>query len=150
MTVPIAEPVPEPLGSRLRAAVRDHAWRERRRVYPPALHVGVPGGTTATFRPADDADLDPALRVDVVEAMVRRVRRAPGPPVVWLSRPGPLDTQDVDLRWLAATAAAARELGLDLPMVVVDRRGWRDPRTGAGRTWTRFRLPAGDPPPYDE
>jgi hypothetical protein len=149
MSLPIADPVPAPVGALLREAVRDHAWRERRRVYPPALHVGVPGGSTATFAPADDGDLDAALRVDVVEAMIRRLRRPPGPPLVWLSRPGPLETQDVDLRWSAATAAAAGELGTQLRMVVVDRHGWRDPRSGAGRAWTRLRLPR-CPPETDD
>lgn len=124
----------EPL---LRRAVLDLCERERRRLFPPAVHVGVPGGTTATFGPADDAGLDATLRVDVVEALVRRVRRPP--PLVWLTRPGPLEVQDVDLRWFAATRTAAAELAVPLRMVVVDKRGWRDPATGVGREWVRLR-----------
>ena len=141
MSVGIVEPVDEPLRGLLRGAVLELAGSETRRVFPPALHVGVPGGTSTTFDPADGGSLDLSLRVDIVEAMVRRLGRTPAPPLVWLTRPGPLDTQDVDLRWLAATAAAATELGLDLRMIVVHRRGWRDPRTLVGREWTRLRRP---------
>jgi hypothetical protein len=139
MSVGIDEPVPSQLRALLRRAVLDLAERERRRVFPPALHVGVPGGTLATFDQADGEPLDLTLRVDVVEAMIRSLGRTPAPPLVWLSRPGPLDTQDVDLCWLAASAAAAAELDLELRMVVVDRHGWRDPRTGVGHRWTHLR-----------
>lgn len=127
------------MGMLLRRAVLELAEGENRRVFPPALHVGVPGGTVVTFGPADDVGLDAALRVEVVEAMVHRHRRMPDDPLVWLTRPGPPDTQDVDLRWLAATTTAAAELGTDLRLVVVDKRGWHDPRTGAGQRWRSLR-----------
>ena len=139
MSVAIVEPVPEALLRLLRRAVLDHAAAESRRLYRPVLHVGVPGGSEATFEPREDEPDDQALRVDVVEAMVRRVGRLPGAPLVWLTRPGPLTTQDLDLHWLAASAAAADELRTELRMVVVDRRSWRDPRTGVGRQWQRLR-----------
>lgn len=139
MSVAIHEPVPDPLQGVLRRAVLDHASSESRRHYAPALHVGVPGGTTASFETSPDDPDDQALRVDVVEAMVRRVGRLPGTPLVWLTRPGPLAVQDLDLHWLSASAAAAEELGIGLRMVVVDRRSWRDPRTGVGREWQRLR-----------
>jgi len=139
MTVPIVEPVPDPLQALLRRAVLDHAAAERRRRYPPTVHVGVPGGSLTTFRLEADEPSDQSLRVDAVEAMVRRLGRRPGVLLVWLSRPGPLTTQDTDLRWLAASAVAGGELGVPLRMVVVDRRSWRDPRTGVGREWLRLR-----------
>jgi hypothetical protein len=47
--------------------------------------------------------------------------------------------QDVDARWLAAARASYAEAGLPLTFVVVNRRGWRDPRSGLGRTWARVR-----------
>jgi hypothetical protein len=139
MSVAIVEPVPEALQGLLRRAVLDHATAESRRLYRPVLHVGVPGGSETTFEPGEDEPDDQALRVDVVEAMVRRVGRLPGAPLVWLTRPGPLTTQDLDLRWLSATTTAAGELGVALRMAVVDRRSWRDPRTGVGREWQRLR-----------
>lgn len=135
MSVGIVEPVPDALHLLLRKAVLELVDGERRRQFPPVLHVGMPGGSAATFEPGAEP-LDQALRADVVEALVRRM---PAPPLVWLTRPGPLDTQDLDLHWLAATAAAARELGVGLRMVVVNRRSWRDPRTGVGREWQRLR-----------
>ena len=138
MSVGIVEPVPDSLHLLLRRAVLDLAEGERRRQFPPAVHAGTPGGSEAAFEP-DDGAADHALRVDVVEALVRRVDRGPEPPLVWLTRPGLLDIQDQDLHWLAAAAAAAGELGVGLRMVVVNRRSWRDPRTGVGREWQRLR-----------
>ena len=41
---------------------------ERRRVFPPVVHVGMPGAEEACFAP-DGHDLDQALRTDVVEAL---------------------------------------------------------------------------------
>jgi len=136
MTVGITEPVPAPLQRSLRRAVLELARSERRRRFPPALRVGVPGGDRAAFSPAADA-ADHALRVEVVQAMVHRLDRALGPPLVWLTRPGPLDPEDVDLWWLAAVRAAVGELGLDARFVTVSRMAWRDPVTGVGREWPR-------------
>lgn len=137
----IVEPVPNGLERLLRRAVLDHATSESRRVFDPSVHVGVPGLVTTRFElPAElEATLDHALRVDVLEAMVRRVRRPGPPPLVWVTRRGPLDLSDADLAWLAATGTAAAELATSLPMVIVERHGWRDPRTGVGRTWRRLR-----------
>lgn len=135
----ITEPVPRGLESALRQAVLEHAAAERRRSFVPTLWVGVPGLVRHGHQLDASEHYDHALRTDVVEAMVRRARR-PGPiPLVWLTRPGPLDVQDVDLGWLAAVRTAAAELATRLPMVVVDRRSWRDPRSGVGRTWQRLR-----------
>ena len=72
----IEEPVPRALHVVLRRAVLDHAVAERRRAYPPLLHVGRPGGPAEVFaiRPDDDLDhhdetvLDHAVRCDVVAA----------------------------------------------------------------------------------
>jgi hypothetical protein len=59
---------------------------------------------------------------------------------VWLTRPGELALHDLDVAWLSAAASAYAEAGADLTMVVVNRRGWRDPRSGAGQTWVRLRA----------
>ena len=134
----VVEPVPEELARVLRRAVLDHAATERRRDFPPTVHVGVPGLVRARLEPADQP-IDHALRADALEAMVRRTRR-PGPaPLVWLTRPGVEVTADVDLLWLAAARTAAAELACSLPMVVVTRRSWHDPGTGVHRTWVRLR-----------
>ena len=137
MRVAIVEPVPEALRILLRRAVLHHATGESRRHYPPVLHVGVPGGSEASFPARDDDPVDHALRVDIVEAMVRRVGRQVAPPLVWLTRPGPLRSEDTDLAWLAATRSAALELGDALHYVLVNRQAWLDPVSGVGRAWQR-------------
>jgi hypothetical protein len=140
----ISEPVPRPLLSVLRRAVADHAAAERRRVYPPLLHVGWPGGRQDVFAANPDDRLDHALRCDVVAALLRNAcRHAPVPgavPMVWLTRAGPLHTGDLDLAWLAAASTASAEAALGLTLVVVTRRGWFDPRSDTRREWKRLRT----------
>ena len=124
----------------LRRAVLDHCTSEPRRVHPPLVHVGVPGGAEAVL-----ADVEPTyhgLRCDLVAAMLSRTSRGSATPLVWLTRIGPLDVQDVDMRWLASARAAYAEAGLPLVMVVVTRRGWRDPRSGESRTWVKLKRSA--------
>jgi hypothetical protein len=138
------EGIQEPVG-RLQAAVLlraalDHVRTERRRWFPALLHVGVPGGPEEVFAVAPDEVLDQALRADVVAALLQRTRRPDGPPLVWLTRPGDLDLQDVDAAWVAGARAAAAEAGVGLTLVVVTRHGWRDPRSGVGREWKRLRT----------
>lgn len=141
----IGEPVGPHLRATLRRAVLDHVSSERRRAFPPLLHVGTPGGPQALFAteqldPIDHALLDQGLRADVVAAMLARRPTPSVAPLVWLTRPGELCLQDVDAAWLAAARGAAAEAGLPLTMVVVTRRGWWDPRSGATRTWRRLRA----------
>jgi hypothetical protein len=136
----IREPVPRPLAVVLRRAALAHARAEHRRGYPPLLHVGVPGGAEEVFTLAPGDPTDHAIRADVVAAMLQRVRRVSGAvPLVWLTRAGPLDLQDVDAAWLAAARTATAEAGVVLTMVVVTRHGWADPRTGVRRQWKRLR-----------
>lgn len=139
------EPPPPAPAASLRRAVLDHLTSEHRRVFPPAVHVGTPGvpGAAVALCPADD-QLDHALRVDALEAMVRCVwQRGVTAPLAWLTRRGTLEVQDVDLAWTSAARAASTELALaaPLPLVVVTRQGWHDPGTGAQRTWRRLRPP---------
>ncbi|MDN4173122.1 hypothetical protein QWY28_09230 [Nocardioides sp. SOB77] len=136
--VPVA--VPAELGRLLRRAVLEHARGERRRVHLPLVHVGVPGGAERVLAVRPEDRLDHALRADAVAAMRAATRRALGSePLVWLTRTGPLELQDVDAAWLAAARTAYAEADAVLVMVVVNRRGWWDPRSGAGRTWQRLR-----------
>lgn len=123
----------------LRLAVVEHVRALTGRSVPPVLHVGRPGGGVRRFAIPPDERTDHALRADVVAAMlgVRFVRAEP--PWVWLGRGGDLALHDLDVAWLAAARTAFAEAGADLTMVVVTRRGWRDPRSGAGQTWVRLR-----------
>ena len=130
----LADPVTPNDRRLLRAAVLDLVTNERRRSFPSVLHVGTPGGRAACL--VDDRSWDHALRTEIVGALLRSLD---DPPWVWLTRTGTLTTQDVDLAWLAATVAAARERGADPAFVVVTRHGWRDPRTDTTREWRRIR-----------
>jgi hypothetical protein len=135
----LREPLSEHTRALLRRAVLEHAARERRRVYPPVLHVGVPGDGVASLAVLAAEPTDPGLRTDVVAAL--RVHAGVRPDqLVWLTRSGGLELQDVDAHWLAATRAAYDEAAVPVAFVVVNRRGWRDPRSGLGRTWARVRV----------
>lgn len=133
----LREPVDRTVQRLLRRAVVDHALGERRRVYPPVLHVGVPGVGSRRFEIG--APLDHALCTDIVEAMLRPAIERQVVPLLWLTRRGDLTPQDVDRTWSAAVHAAGRELRLAVGLVIVTRRSWHDPRTGVHRTWRRIR-----------
>ena len=136
----IREPLPRATAAVLRRAALDHARAEHRRHHPPVLHVGFPGGAEEVFALTADDPRDTALLTDVVAVLLHRFRHRTGAvPLVWLTRSGPLDLQDVDVAWLAAARSAAAEAGVALTMVVVTRHGWVDPRSGVGRTWKRLR-----------
>lgn len=139
----IREPVPRPLHLVLRRAVLDHAVRERRRVHLPLLHVGWPGAHEEVFAIEAGDALDHAVRQDVVAALLRAARRrapvAEAVPMLWLTRPGPLEVGDLDREWLAAARGATAEAGVTLTLVVVNRHGWFDPRSGVRREWKRIR-----------
>lgn len=134
----VEEPVPPELEGVLRRIVLEHAVAERRRRHTPLLHVGRPGAETIHPVRADEPT-DHALRADVVAAMVRRARPADPTTLVWLTRGGAHEMQDVDAEWLAAAAQAFGEAGLPLLFVVVGRHGWFDPRSGLRRSWVRLR-----------
>lgn len=140
----VTEPVPRPLARLLREAVLDHATVDRRRKRPTVLHAGVPGRFERTFTVSPEDDLDHALRVDVVQALVRPGVQSGRIPLLWLTRhdsagEGASGEAQVDREWLAAAAAAGAELEILLDLVVVTKHGWRDPRTGVSRRWKRIR-----------
>ena len=134
----LQEPLPRRTRALLRTAVHEHARAETRRTPPPVLRLGVPGGLVADLALDETEPGDPGLRTDVVAALRVRAGSAPDH-LVWLTRGGDLALQDVDARWLSAARAAYAEAGAELTFVVVNRRGWRDPRSGLGRTWARVR-----------
>lgn len=129
------------LAALLRRAVVEHAATERRRRHVPLLHVGTPGRPHEVFAAGPDEAGDHALRTDVVAAMRHRV--ASGHPeqashvLVWLTRAGDLEVQDLDAAWHAAARQAFAEAGAPLVFATVNRRGWRDLGTEAERSWRR-------------
>lgn len=135
------EPLPLLLRRVLRGAVHEHARTERRRTFPAVLHVGIPGGPTRTFEVLPEERLDLALRVEIVEAMARSSLGNGAVPLVWLTRMAQ-GAETEDLAWAAAVGHAAGELGVRLDLVVITRRAWHDPRSGAGQSWARVRPAA--------
>ncbi len=129
----------------MRRLVLEHKTAERRHRFPAVLHLGAPGrpevGRIVEEPAGEPTTLDHALRCDVLEAVLKwsghldRDR----PLMTWLTRPGALDVQDVDLAWLRAVTAVNGETDRALAYVVVTRDGWRDPVSGVGRTWLRLR-----------
>lgn len=121
----------------LRHLVLDHQAAERRRRFPAVLHLGRPGRPPTGLVDESHGVLDDALRCEVLAAMLRRC--TPGRLIAWLTRPGGLEVEDVDLAWLRAVVAVGEVTGRRLPYVVVTRSGWRDPCSGTGRSWARLR-----------
>ncbi len=144
---PFGPAVPACRARVLRGLVLQHVRAEPRRRFPALLHVGLPDGPE-TARPGRDPADDHALRVEVLAAMLRRVGGLPeqrglpvaADPLVWLTRTGALELQDLDAAWGAATRATCAELAMPpVPLVVVTRAGWWEPGTGSGRRWRRLR-----------
>lgn len=135
----LREPIDRTTAALLRRAVLDHVRSERRRWFPALLHVGVPGRSEEVFAIGPDDPFDHALGADVVAVLLQRAGRAGAAPLVWLTRPGPLDVQDVDVAWLSSARTASAEAGTALTWVTVTRRGWADPRSGVRREWKRLR-----------
>lgn len=136
---------PADLADRLRHAVVRHGAAEVRRVHPAVVRVGDPrdpAGTVASWELAGQLAppaWDHALRLDALGAAVRRLPVTAEPALVWLTRTGGLETQDLDLAWCAATTAASGEHDVPLLMAVVTRFGWHLPAWDLRRQWVRPR-----------
>ncbi len=136
----VREPIDPERRRLLRRAVVEHVAARPGRAVPCVVHVGTPGHGVRRFTVRDGEPTDHALRADIVAALVGRRRdTARSWPWLWLTRAGDLALHDLDADWLAAATTAYAEAGGDLTMVVVTRRGWRDPRSGAQQTWVRLR-----------
>jgi hypothetical protein len=139
--VEVREPIDPERRRLLRRAVVEHVASLTGRTVPAVVHVGMPGQSVRRFTVRGDEQTDQALRADIVAAMLGRRQDTLRPwPWLWLTRAGDLALHDLDADWLAAAGTAYGEAGGDLTMVVVTRRGWRDPRSGAGQTWVRLRA----------
>ena len=132
------EPLSPVIEKRLRRAVLDHTATEHRRSFLPLVHLGIPGGKEVAHAHREDEPTDPWLRADIIHSMRRRV--GVPDPIVWLTRAGSTEVEDVDLRWLAAARQAFREIDAPLTYVVVTRNAWVDPRSGMSRRWKRLRY----------
>ena len=110
---------------------------------PVALHVGVPGRTTGCHVVVPGQALDQALRTDIAAALLQQTAHFGAHRWTWLTRVGSLTLHDADVVWSAAWYAACAEAEVDVPLVIVTRAGWRDPRTGVSREWTRLRRRSG-------
>ena len=143
----LREPVPPEQRALLRRAVVDARPVDRRPDLPAGGARRRPGRAASTLR-------RPARRADRPRAAHRRrggdgsaARGRTRPAWVWLTRSGELDLHDLDAEWLAAACTAYAEAGVDLTMVVVNRRGWRDPRSGVEpHVGAAARLAAGPSP----
>lgn len=125
----------------LRREVGELRGRERRRVFEPAVSVGVPAGARESFlvRTSDRSVVDTALRTDVVADLVERT--PDDCRFAWITRSGVPELHDLDLAWLAAAELAFGIHGRPLAgFFAVTRSGWLDVRTGLRRTWRRLRL----------
>ena len=125
----------------LRLAVFALRSGERRRRFPPALHVGRPGGSAMTYVEESGLPLDPGLRVEIASALLSRALLEEECPAAWLTRVGSPDPHDVDADWLASVRRAFDEAGL-LPrcVAVVTKQGWYDPWSGERVVWDRLRI----------
>lgn len=123
----------------LRRAVLDFRVAEKRKVFAPVVHVGVPGALDLVYEPPRDQPLEHGLRADLVAAFLQMADSEVVDPLVWVTRTGDFVLEDADAAWLSAAGSAYAEAGVPLTMVVVTRRGWWDPRSGRSQVWKRLR-----------
>lgn len=104
-----------------------------------SVHAGRPG--VSTHDRCDDLDYTHGLCTDLSQALILTATDLGHEPVIWLTRRGPLDLADVDVTWDAAVRSAGLELGVAARFIVVTRKGWSVPATGARREWVNLRRP---------
>ncbi len=137
--MPVTAPITRTQHTALRAAVLSFKETSPRGRAPTSLHVGIPDKIFASHVVLPRQGLDQALRTDIAAALLQRTTLQSSRRWGWLTRLGSLALHDADVVWSAAWYAACAEADLDLPFVVVTRTGWRDPRTGVQREWSRLR-----------
>ncbi|QIK76310.1 hypothetical protein [Nocardioides piscis] len=137
--MPVSAPITRVQHAVLRAAVIEFKEAHPRGGAPTALHVGTPGRAVVSHVVLPGPPLDQALRTDIAAALLQRTANAHPHRWAWLARVGSLAVHDADVAWAAAWYAACAEASTEVPLVVVTRTGWRDPRSGVGREWSRLR-----------
>jgi len=143
--VPLREPLTEATARRWREEVRRAVDLRTSRRSPGCLLVGNPGELSLASQPPPRQVLDPALRCDLLDALLQRWSEAPpdqrGPrgPALWWRRPGVPERHDDDVAWLGAARHVFAARSLRRTFVVVTRVGWYDPETGVGQRWARVR-----------
>jgi hypothetical protein len=141
--MPVIAPITRTQHVVFRAAVLSFKESAPRGRAPVTLHVGVPDAANACHVVLAGQALDQALCTDIAAGLLQRTAaRAPNR-WGWLTRVGSLALHDADVLWSAAWYAACAEAEVEVPLVVVTRTGWRDPRTGVGREWSRLRRRSG-------
>lgn len=147
--MPVLAPITRTQHVVFRAAVLSFKESAPRGRAPMSLHVGVPDTANACHvvlpGQALGQALDQALRTDIAAGLLQRTAAQAPDRWGWLARVGSLALHDADVVWSAAWYAACAEGEVDVPFVVVTRTGWRDPRTGVGREWSRLRRRSGSP-----
>lgn len=141
--MPVSAPITRTEHSVFRAAVIEFKEATPRGRAPVTVCVGVPGRAVARHVVEPGQALDQALRTDVAAALLQQTSGAATQRWAWLTRGGSLALHDADVAWSAAWYAACAESGVDVLFVVVTRTGWRDPRTGVQREWSRLRRRSG-------
>ncbi|CAA9372901.1 MAG: hypothetical protein AVDCRST_MAG32-877 [uncultured Nocardioides sp.] len=122
----------------LRSAVLELRESEPRLRFSARVQAGVPG-RARVHRIAQDDPTDAGHRAEIALALLHAAARDTPRPYVWLSRPGDLTVEDLDLVWGSAVRWAAGALGAATDLVVVTRGGWFDPVSGVRREWRRLR-----------
>ena len=143
--MPVSAPITRTEHSVFRAAVIEFKETMPRGRAPVSLQVGVPGRSVARHLVEPGQSLDQALRTDIASALLQQTATAGTQRWAWLTRGGSLALHDADVAWSAAWYAACAEREVEVPFVVVTRTGWRDPRTGVQREWSRLRRRSGSP-----
>ncbi|MDN5893294.1 MAG: hypothetical protein L0H93_04645 [Nocardioides sp.] len=127
----------------LREAVHRFRTGERRRRFPPMLHVGDLTGTPTTWLVGPGDRLDAGLRTDIVAELLDSVLHQVGAtvPSAWLTRSGAPLPHDEDAAWMGPIDRAF-EAALVTPrcMVVVTKGGWYQPHGVQRREWKRLRI----------
>jgi len=141
--MPVTAPITRTQHTMFRAAVLCFKETAPRGRAPVTLHVGVPDQAFASHVVLPRQALDQALRTDIAAALLQRTSAQSPHRWGWLTRVGTLALHDADVVWSAAWYAACAEAEVDVPLMIVTRTGWRDPRTGVRREWSRLRRRSG-------
>jgi hypothetical protein len=113
---------------------------EHRRRFPVRLSLGELAGDRVDAEVPSEPDAQ--LSLDLALVLAEQIPADAWDGLAWwVTRPGVPDLHEMDNRWIAATSMAAGVLARDpLPLYVITRTGWLDPRSGSARRWVRLRL----------